>query len=190
MILDATAGNRSIYTFKHSQNIIYLDRQKELKIKPTIFADDMFLPFKDSVFDMIIFDPPHQWTTKGTTSIPVYSIPQGKKHAMLLGVKGHTYYGIEQYSSKTELIKYIYNAQKEFKRVLKDDGVLLFKWCEVEIKVNRILGVFQDWRELMRLPIKSPFQVAGVQQTYWVMMEKKRGRSEPLETYTDNQERA
>jgi tRNA G10 N-methylase Trm11 len=186
MILDATAGNRSIYTYKYSRNIIYLDRQKQLKIKPTIFADDMFLPFKDSVFDMIIFDPPHQWTTKGTTTTPPYSIPQGWKYVKLLGIRGGTYYGAEQYSSKAGLIKYIYNAQKEFKRVLKDDGVLLFKWCEVEMDIKRILALFQEWRELMRLPVKSPTQTMGTHQTYWVMMEKRSDESEPLETYINN----
>jgi hypothetical protein len=34
MILDATAGNRSIYEYKRSENIIFIDIEKQLWTKP------------------------------------------------------------------------------------------------------------------------------------------------------------
>jgi tRNA G10 N-methylase Trm11 len=185
LILDATAGNRSMYTNKYSENIVYLDRQRELYIKPTIFADSQQLPFKDKSFDIILFDPPHQWASG--EKIPVYGAPYRKKILLTMGTKGHTYYGVEQYKNKRQLIRYIYQSQKEFKRVLKDDGVLMLKWCEVEIPLDRLLQVFADWRELMRIPVKSQFQTMGEKQTYWVMMEKRKTETQTLTDYPQQQ---
>lgn len=64
MILDATAGNRTIYTYRQSENIIFVDIEKQLWVKPTLYADSRQLPFKDKAFSTIIFDPPHDWGEK------------------------------------------------------------------------------------------------------------------------------
>jgi SAM-dependent methyltransferase len=182
VILDATAGNRSIYRFKHSDNIIYLDRCRELYIKPTIYGDDTMLPFRDKVFDTIIFDPPHFWRRSKTRGI--YDIPYGSKTAKAMGLFGHTYYGNEQYKTKTQLLKYIHEAQREFHRVLKDDGILLFKWSEVEIPLEKILTLFRGWNVLMVIPVKSPLQTRSECATYWVMLEKRKAEARELTQYT------
>jgi len=174
-----------MYTNKYSENIVYLDRQKELYIKPTIYADSQQLPFKDKSFDIILFDPPHQWASG--KKIPFYGAPYIKRILRTMGIKGRTYYGVEQYQNKRQLIRYIYQSQKEFKRVLKDDGVLLFKWCEVEIPIDRILQIFTEWRELMRIHVKSPMQTMGEKQTYWVIMEKRKTEALTLTDYTQPQ---
>jgi tRNA G10 N-methylase Trm11 len=174
-----------MYTNKYSENIVYLDRHRELYIKPTIYADSQQLPFKDKSFDIILFDPPHQWAS--SEKIPVYGAPYRKKILLTMGIKGHTYYGVEQYKNRRQLIRYIYQSQKEFKRVLKDDGILMLKWCEVEIPLDRLLQVFEDWRELMRIPVKSQQQTMGEKQTYWVMMEKRKTEAQTLTDYTQPQ---
>jgi hypothetical protein len=52
MILDATAGNRSIYQYKKSENIIFIDIEKQLWTKPDrqveIAYGDFSLPWKCS----------------------------------------------------------------------------------------------------------------------------------------------
>jgi len=172
MILDATAGNRTIYENKNSPNIIYIDIQKQLLKKPTIFADNTQTPFLSKTFDTIIYDPPHDY---GCKPGDFYTMPNlRKKHARLQGLKGVCYYGVEIYKTKQQLIAHIYKAQKEFYRILKDDGLLWLKWNEVRIPLNRILAIFTDWRVLLRLPVSSPQQTMGKHQTYWVCMEKKK----------------
>jgi len=48
-----------MWTHKNSKNIIYIDIEKQLWNKPTIYADCTQTPFKDKTFDAIFFDPPH-----------------------------------------------------------------------------------------------------------------------------------
>jgi len=170
MILDATAGNRLMWLHKNSPNIVYLDIEKRLKVKPTIYADSRCLPFRPGAFHTIFFDPPHMW--REGAGIPCYSIPYGRKFAKLMGITGLSYYGSEKYKTRLDLIRYIYQSQVEFYRVLKADGLLWFKWNESRIPLNRIVTLFLDWRELMRIWVKSPSQTLGKHQTYWVCMEK------------------
>jgi len=84
----------------------------------------------------------------------------------------HTYYGLKYAPNKQAMIKLIYNAQREFKRILKDDGLLWLKWCEVSWRLNRVLSVMNDWRALMTITCTDKTHTLGEQQTYWVCMEK------------------
>lgn len=93
-----------------------------------------------------------------------------------------TYYGWDKYKTKAEIRKYIYESQKEFKRVLADDGLLLVKWNEVRIALKRFLTMLPEWRLLIELPISDPNQTWGSAQTYWLMMEKKKEEYTPLDT--------
>ncbi|GAI63776.1 unnamed protein product, partial [marine sediment metagenome] len=68
------------------------------------------------------------------------------------------YYGWDVYKTRQALIRHIIKAQKEFHRILTDDGLLWLKWNELEIKLLNILGIFQQWDELMRLYVESPLQ--------------------------------
>ena len=61
MILDATAGNRAIWQHKNCDKIVYMDLEKKLERKPSIFADNRHCPFKDNIFHTIFFDPPYDY---------------------------------------------------------------------------------------------------------------------------------
>jgi len=178
MILDATAGNRTMWTTKDAENIIYIDIERKLERKPTIFADNTSTPFLDKAFDTIIYDPPHGWG-KGH---PFYKYPDHETFAQRWPGYGKypRYYGWEKNLSKAALIGSIYYAQREFLRILKDDGVLWLKWNEVLIPLHNILSVLIGWTELLRLHIEAPTHTAGEQKTYWVMLCKKRGKEEQL----------
>ena len=171
VILDATAGNRTMWKHKNTENIIYIDIETKLERKPTIFADNTNTPFLSETFDTIFYDPPFM-AGRGKGSF--FSCPDiSKRVQTTMGLKGATFYGVGRYKSKQALIAHVYRAQKEFKRILKDDGSLWFKWSEADISLNRILSLFADWYELLRIYVRSPLQTIGKAQTYWVCLTKK-----------------
>ena len=181
MILDATAGNRTMYETKNVDCIVYIDIQKKLARKPTIFADCTRTPFKPKTFHTIFFDPPHRW---GCEPGDFFTFPDLKpKRLRMMGMKGNIYYGPEIYKNKMELIAFIYKAQKEFLRILKDDGLLWLKWNEQYIPLPRILAIFKNWHILMILRVNDPTQTMGTHQTYWVCMCKKEGYQTELGDY-------
>ena len=172
MILDATAGNRTMWQTKKAEDIIYIDIEKQLKTKPTIFADNTNTPFLSEIFDTIFYDPPHRWGGE-----PFFHGQVGflqKRQWARTKPFAWTYYGWDKYKTRLQLIKHIYHAQKEFKRILKQDGLLWLKWNECEISLNRILAIFSDWTEIMRLYISDPTHTASKHQTYWICLTKKK----------------
>jgi len=170
MILDATAGNRMLWINKESDNIIYIDRQTELAVKPTLFCDNRQTPFKDKTFDTIIFDPPHD--IRGRDGF--FSHPSGESYNKFYKKSREipTYYGAELFKTKIELLRYIYEAQIEFQRTLKDDGLLWLKWCDMQIQLYRIISMFDNWKLLMQIKADQPTHIYKQNKTYWLCMEK------------------
>lgn len=179
MILDATAGNRTMWQQKNNQNIIYIDIEKTLTRKPTMFADNTLTPFLSQTFDTIFYDPPHSWDTK----TGFFSFTTREEYNKMYKPKKSipTYYGWDKYKTRRGLVAHVYRAQKEFQRILKHDGLLWLKWNEVEIPYLRIKGCFTDWHELLRIYVKSPRQSAGKGQSYWVCLCKKKVDTEQTE---------
>lgn len=178
MILDATAGNRTMWISKHSNNIIYIDSQTKLQIKPTIFCDNSQTPFRDKTFDTIFYDPPHAFGEKGH----YHSYPKSTQEYIdkWKDTAIPRYYGWDVYADRDKLARHVYKAQKEFHRILKDDGLLWLKWNEMKIKLNRILQWVTDFDVLLQLYIKAPSQTASKKQTYWICMQKKNKNSKQL----------
>jgi hypothetical protein len=172
MILDATAGNRTMWKDKPPENTVFIDIERKLEVKPDIFADNSTTPFFDKVFDTIFYDPPHMVADKSS----FYVFPDAKSFKARWPDYGEIprYYGGDRYKNQQELIVHIYKAQKEFYRILKDDGLLWLKWNETVIPVRRVLALFDMWKDLLILPIKAPSQTAGTKQTYWVCMRKEK----------------
>jgi len=171
MILDATAGNRTMWKHKNNENIIYIDIERRLEVKPTIFADNTNTPFLSETFDTIFYDPPHSYATK----TGIYSYPDSASFQKDWRGYGKIprYYGWDKYPSAIGLLKHIYYAQKEFYRILKNDGLLWLKWNDLDIKLRRVLALFDNWDILLQLYIKAPTQTYGKAQTYWVCLQKK-----------------
>ena len=172
MILDATAGNRTMWKTKNAENIIYIDIEKKLERKPTIFADNTKTPFLPETFDTIFYDPPHMYGDKSS----YYVHPDSKSFKAKWQGYGEIprYYGGDKYKNRMALIVHIYRAQQEFHRILEADGLLWLKWNETRISLNRILRLFEYWSIMLVLPINSPTQTAGTKQTYWVCLTKKK----------------
>lgn len=121
MILDATCGSRAMYEGWHTklnEDLICIDRRRadfsfkspsnwvksNVKVAPSIQADLRFLPFKDNIFNMILFDPPHTANVLESIIAKKYGSWDDRERVRTLRV-----------------------ANKEFPRVLKVNGFLILK---------------------------------------------------------------
>jgi len=145
--------------------------EKQLEVKPDIFCDNTNTPFIPKLFDTIFYDPPHGW---GVLAM-FFNVKTRAEYAKLYHKVKYapTYYGLDKYKSRAELIKHIYYAQEEFYRILKDNGLLWFKWCDGAILLERVLTCFTDWIEMMRLVVSDPQHQTSTNRTYWVCLSKK-----------------
>lgn len=125
IILDACCGSRMFWFNKQNELAEFMDIRNEghilcdgrkLEIRPTTIGDFTKMPFADSQFKMVVFDPPHMETL-------------GEKSWMRLKY-GKLYEGWEDQ---------LRDGFKECFRVLDDYGVLIFKWNSVEIPTSKIL---------------------------------------------------
>jgi len=122
MILDACCGTKIMYHGREEilgDELISIDIRKEEEtiigtrkgnikrirsVKPTVMADMKHLPFKDSVFEAVIFDPP------------------------FLDLSLSRFFR-NMYGSWTEkeTIQHLRAVNIEFKRVLQQEGILMLK---------------------------------------------------------------
>jgi hypothetical protein len=181
MILDATAGNRTMYETKNVDSIIYIDIQKQLARKPTMFADCTRTPFRNKTFHTIFFDPPYFITTGKFFWINPDIRVRNKNEKPRKQTP--TYYGTNIYKNRSQLIKFIYNAQKEFLRILRDDGLLWLKWNDYETPLHNILAIFKNWQILLKLYINDPYKTTEGGKTYWICLCKKRGYQTELTSF-------
>ena len=126
-ILDATAGSRMIWFDKHNPNVLYMDNRqltttlcdgRVLNINPDIIADFRHMPFQDNTFYLVVFDPPH-----------LRSAGQNSWLAQKYGILSDNWQ------------QDIAQGFRECMRVLKPNGVLIFKWNEEQVKLNEVLNV-------------------------------------------------
>ena len=137
-ILDVTCGDRTIWFQKNEPHTIYCDKRREewdgmfgkvlnkqgkqkrrhLVIDPDIQCDFTDLPFPDKSFSLVVFDPPHienlsenAWMRKSYGSLDGDWKPMIRK------------------------------GFAECMRVLKPDGVLVFKWSDISISTREIINV-------------------------------------------------
>ncbi len=175
-ILDATAGNRLIWMKKESPFILWADIEPQLERKPDIVMDCRKTNFPNNYFNVIIFDPPHGWGEK--TGEKFFSCRNEKEARIFvekwkMKYRGVNYYGMDKYQSKTQLLNYIHRSQLEFYRILKDEGILFMKWCELKIPYGNIKPFFSNWNEMIKLRINDSSQSLGNTQTWWLMLMKK-----------------
>ena len=168
-ILDATAANRTIYEVKDSDKIIFLDIERKLSRKPTIFADDQHLPFSDHVFHTIIFDPPYYWSNGQPDS---YGIPDAETFNKVWGEnrKYPRYYGTDKFKSRTGLVAYLHRSFSEFARVLTTNGLLWVKWSESVLSIDRFLVLCNKFELLLKIEVKDKLRTQGIQQTFWLAL--------------------
>lgn len=136
-ILDVTCGDRTIWFLKNHPNAVYCDIRREewegdfgkalnkngkkkhrhLVINPDIQCDFTNLPFADESFSLVVFDPPHIKGLKDTSWMK-------KSYGSLND-------GWEQM---------IHDGFSECMRVLRPDGVLVFKWSDISISTREVIN--------------------------------------------------
>lgn len=128
-ILDPCCGSKMFWFDKNNPDVEFCDIRKlektefypgrYIEISPDTICDFTNLPFEDNSFYLVVFDPPHLKQVGDTAYMNV-------KYGKLDG------------DWKTTLSK----GFDECMRVLKPNGVLIFKWSEVQIKLCEILPLF------------------------------------------------
>lgn len=125
-ILDVTCGSRTIWFNKNHPAAIYCDvRDEECTgvwkstngdsertciVHPDVLCDFTDLPFPDNSFALVVFDPPH------------------------LRRVGENAWMKKKYGQLGENWReMLHDGFRECMRVLKPDGVLIFKWAETQI---------------------------------------------------------
>ncbi len=131
MVLDACAGSRMFWFDRDDARALYVDKRFErhslpdvssaggrrlLVVEPQLRADFTALPFADSVFALVVFDPPHL-------------VRNGKKGWL---AKKYGKLGVDWREDLTL-------GFAECFRVLRPLGTLVFKWNEHEIPLSQIL---------------------------------------------------
>lgn len=127
IILDPCCASRKFWFDKSNPNVEYCDIRKEIhtlcdgrviEINPDTICDFRNLPFEDNSYYLVVFDPPHMRYI-------------GEKAYMTL-----TYGRLSE--TWREDLKAGFD---ECMRVLKPNGVLIFKWNDHDIKVSEIIKV-------------------------------------------------
>ncbi|MBT0159094.1 methyltransferase [Candidatus Bathyarchaeota archaeon A05DMB-2] len=134
LILDATAGYRMMWFNKHHPNAIYLDARPECE--PDIVGDFRKLNFPDETFKLIIWDPPHII-----------------ENAQLGNSNMKRDYGFLRPETWQRDLK---RGFEELWRVLKVEGVLLFKWSNQYVSADRILKLFPEKPLIYQISANNP----------------------------------
>ncbi len=127
-ILDVACGGKMFYFNKNDTRVLFCDNRKlktqlcdgrTFEVNPDVVCDFTALPFADNTFYMVSFDPPHLVHKSET---PLTGWQQIKYGALQEGWE--------------EMIR---KGLSECFRVLKPNGILIFKWNETNIHVSEIL---------------------------------------------------
>ena len=138
-ILDMTCGSKTIWFNKNNPEAVYFDQRRENNtlyfgrgrtsphqniIDPDVMGDFTRLPFDDSTFSLVVFDPPHFIKAKDTAWL------------------------VKKYGKLDETWpQLLHDGFKEGMRVLKPDGVLIFKWSEYDIPAENV------WKAIGQKPL-------------------------------------
>jgi SAM-dependent methyltransferase len=143
--------SRAVYVDNRCETVIFKAStgDREHHVKPDIVADFTRLPFPSDMFALVVFDPPHIQREKALGNITKrYGCLNGDWHEMLR--KGFS----------------------ECFRVLRPEGVLVFKWSSVQFPLQDILKL---------TPAKPLFghQSGMRMQTHWVAFLKPNSGFQP-----------
>lgn len=125
-IIDVCCGSKMFWFDKNNPNVEFCDNrvvpkrefypQRYIEINPDTVCDFTNLPFADKSFKLAVFDPPHLEHAGETSWLAL-------KYGRLTG-------------NWRDMLK---KGFRECFRVLDIDGILIFKWSEVEIPLKEIL---------------------------------------------------
>ena len=129
-VLDVCCGTKMMWFNKDDERCLYVDKRnesfrpigrkfadKDVFVSPDIQADFTDLPFPSDSFSLVVFDPPHiARQSVGNVTRYCGSLPVEWRDMLRAGF--------------TQCF-----------RVLRPNGVLIFKWSEVEIPLRDVLAL-------------------------------------------------
>lgn len=127
-IIDVCCGSKMFWFDKDNKDVLFCDNRtlhttlcdgRTLDIDPDVICDYTNLPFDDESFYLAVFDPPHLLKVGENSWL-------AKKYGKL-----------NKNTWQTE----IKQGFDECMRVLKSNGILIFKWNETDIPVSKIVDV-------------------------------------------------
>ena len=130
-IIDVTCGSKMMWFDKNNPDVEFCDNRIVeyheyypgcyIEISPDTVADFTELPFSDETFYLCVFDPPHvdDASEKSITGLKYGCLHGDWKNELKLGFD-------------------------ECLRVLKPNGVLIFKWSERKFPLSEILPLFSQ----------------------------------------------
>lgn len=151
-ILDVCCGGRMFWFDKENPQTVFMDNRKfddmlcdgrVFKVNPDIIGDFRNIPFNDASFNLVVFDPPHL-------------IKVGEKSWL-----AKKYGRLNPNTYKNDLSQ----GFKECFRVLKDNGILIFKWNETDIKTSEII-------KLSAIPPLFGHKSGKLNKTQWLVFMK------------------
>ena len=145
-----TAGNRGLWSGCNVDvsQVVFLDRELKLKTPPDVFADHRYLPFRDDVFEVAIYDPPFMARRNPPQK---WNDPTEAEYVNNRGfVASNKWWGMPKTTS--ELWGTIHRAQQELNRVT---GRICLKWGEIDYTLWKVLPFFKNWREIHRQGFKQ-----------------------------------
>lgn len=137
-VLDATAGGKHIWheQMKDDEHVVYSDlrhlpegsneHRTNWSVEPDVLADTRELPFKDSTFDLVCFDPPHRVNDGGMTQ--------------LTGILLQKYGALRAETWQLDLRE----SFAELWRVLRPGGTLTFKWADETKDHSEVFGQIEQ----------------------------------------------
>lgn len=151
LILDVCCGGRMFWYDKENPNVLYVDRRvmkpkivgsgkdaRKRKCLPDVVMDFRKLELPDNTFRLVVFDPPHLFL--------------GEKSYM-----AQVYGRLDKQTWEDD----IRQGFSECFRVLKNEGILIFKWNECDIPLKEILKLTEQ-KPLFGHPSGK------AQKTHWI----------------------
>ena len=151
-ILDACCGGRMFWFDKKQPNTLFMDNREyeenlsngqHFVVKPDLIGDFRNMPFADNTFNLVVFDPPHLLKVGKSSWL-------AKKYGQL----------------NPDTFKEDLRAGfSECFRVLKENGVLVFKWNAENIKTAEIIKL---------APVQPLFghRSGKLSKTHWLVFMK------------------
>lgn len=151
-ILDACCGSRMLWFDKKNPLVTFMDNReledtlcdgRKLEVKPDVIGDFRSIPYEDESFNLVVFDPPHLMKVGENSWL-------AKKYGKL---------------NKDTWREDLSAGLAECFRVLKPDGILVFKWNETDITVS----------EILKLTPQKPLlghKSGKLNKTHWILFAK------------------
>jgi len=160
MILDATCGGRLMYRGLDADfdptELVFMDiregtfiydgpDKRIIHVKPDKIGSVTSIPWHDSSFNLVLFDPPHD--NFGASSF--------------MGTKYGSW-------SRADFVQKSYFANQEFHRVLKPGGLLLAKVQDNEHRDRLLIGQLTRFKLLLKIQ-QANTSGRATNKTFWLL---------------------